>query len=491
MLSVRLGVLGGVLGAVVGLAAATQAAVSVVVGPVYNASNGSRYYKITGGDWNQLRAFALSMGGDLASIENAAENTWVRANVVGNNSKPYIGLNDAAVEGTLVWSNGSSSTYRNWRPGEPSNSVNKDYVRYDSSVEGTWEIVTVAFGPEAIVEISPVGGVPAPVRVPGEVATLTDAFNLLGSVGSRQVDLAAGTYQLTSGLGIDGVTLRGAGIGQTVLQLATGPFPSVGIFNSGSIEDMTLVNRNSEASVIFPSNSGGSVRRVEFTSLPGTADGALVQVPGFSSPLQPITFDACVFNTSSTAFDLDGGGVLVTSSVFRDLGAVSANSNGVAFARFANCLFTRCGPSSLFDQMNTNTVDNSIFWDNSGFLNITNVSNSLVPSPIGGTNFTGNPRFVNAPGNNFDLLPDSPCIDRGAVAAYLSCQPSDFRDFAGRPRAVDIPAVANRFASGSAIDVGPMELTLVACPGDLNSDGVVDDSDFQVFVVWYNQVICP
>jgi hypothetical protein len=29
------------------------------------------------------------------------------------------------------------------------------------------------------------------------------------------------------------------------------------------------------------------------------------------------------------------------------------------------------------------------------------------------------------------------------------------------------------------------------CPADFNNDGVVDDSDFQSFVVSYNQVICP
>jgi hypothetical protein len=29
------------------------------------------------------------------------------------------------------------------------------------------------------------------------------------------------------------------------------------------------------------------------------------------------------------------------------------------------------------------------------------------------------------------------------------------------------------------------------CPADLNTDGRVDDLDFQVFVVAYNAVLCP
>jgi hypothetical protein len=29
------------------------------------------------------------------------------------------------------------------------------------------------------------------------------------------------------------------------------------------------------------------------------------------------------------------------------------------------------------------------------------------------------------------------------------------------------------------------------CPGDLNRDDVVDDQDFQLFVLAYNDVLCP
>jgi hypothetical protein len=29
------------------------------------------------------------------------------------------------------------------------------------------------------------------------------------------------------------------------------------------------------------------------------------------------------------------------------------------------------------------------------------------------------------------------------------------------------------------------------CPADLNSDGLVDDTDFLIFVIAYNAVLCP
>jgi hypothetical protein len=472
------------------LAGLAQAVVTVAAGPFFNPANQSRYYRITGGDWNQFRAFAVAMGGDLASIDDAAENTWVRANVVLTNTKPYIGLNDAASEGTLVWSDGSTSTYRNWRSGEPANTASKDFVRYDSSVAGTWEIVTVNFGPDAIVEIRPVNGVPAPIRVPAEQPTIAGAFTILSQVGANQIDLAAGTYALTNVINLPGLTLRGAGIGQTILQGPTGSFPAVLLVNGGTAQDMTILNRSSVASVV---NLGGlnSLRRVELTSLPGTADGVLLQVSASPSPLDLLAIDSCLFNTSSVAIEIDFGSTTVTSSIFRDLGAVSGGGTVNSFARFANCLFTRCGPTDLFDLANSNSVANSIFWENSGALNVTAVTNSLVPGTASGTNFNGDPRFVNAVANNFNLQSNSPCIDRGLVTSYLACQPTDFKDFAGQPRAADVGLVPNAYGSLAPIDVGPLEFTPAACPGDLNSDGLVDDSDFQIFVVLYDLLICP
>lgn len=472
------------------LAGLAQAAVTVAGGPFFNPATQSRYYRITGGDWNQFRAFAVAMGGDLASIDDAAENTWVRNNVVLTNTKPYIGLNDAASEGTLVWSDGSTSSYRNWRVGEPSNSQTKDYVRYDSSVAGTWEIVAVNFGPDAIVEIRPVNGVPAPIRVPAEQPSIAGAFTILPQVGANQIDLAAGTYPLTNTINLSALTLRGAGMGQTILQGPTGSFPAVLLVNGGTAQDMTIVNRSSVPSV---ANLGGlnSLRRVELTSLPGTADGSLLQVSSSFNPMDLLVIDSCLFNTSSVALDLDLGSATVTSSIFRDLGAVSSGGTGNGFARFSNCLFTRCGPSDLFDLANSNSIANSIFWENSGSLNVTAVTNSLVSGSASGTNFSGDPRFVNPVANNFNLQSTSPCIDRGLVTSYLACQPTDFKDFAGKLRAADVGLVPNAYGTLAPIDVGPLEFTPAACPGDLNSDGLVDDSDFQIFVVLYDLLVCP
>lgn len=74
-------------------------------------------------------AFAQSVGGYLVSINDAAENQWISqtfltaapaaSQVIA--SALWIGLSDAAVEGTFVWASGEAVTFTNWAPGEPNN----------------------------------------------------------------------------------------------------------------------------------------------------------------------------------------------------------------------------------------------------------------------------------------------------------------------------------------------------------------------------------
>ncbi len=67
---------------------------------------------------------AITFGGHLATIDSAAENAWIASTFAtyGNvNRLLWIGLNDAAVEGTFVWASGQPVVYLNWGPGEPNN----------------------------------------------------------------------------------------------------------------------------------------------------------------------------------------------------------------------------------------------------------------------------------------------------------------------------------------------------------------------------------
>src|SRR5829696_828056 len=54
----------------------------------------------------------------------------------------YIGLNDEAIEGTFVWSNGEQVTYTNWYGGEPNNAFGiEDHVEM-LPWDGTWNDMT-------------------------------------------------------------------------------------------------------------------------------------------------------------------------------------------------------------------------------------------------------------------------------------------------------------------------------------------------------------
>lgn len=98
--------------------------VGVLAGPVTNVSNGHVYYLLTENTWTASQAKAVTLGGNLATIRNEAENSWVYANFSefgGVARGLWIGLNDAASEGNFVWVSGEAVSYRNWDVSEPNN----------------------------------------------------------------------------------------------------------------------------------------------------------------------------------------------------------------------------------------------------------------------------------------------------------------------------------------------------------------------------------
>ena len=97
---------------------------AIVAGPFTNPANGHVYYLLDQKGWIASEAEAITLGGHLVTINDAAEDAWVsstffpHANGDGN---LWIGLNDAAVEGTFVWVSGEPVSYLNWGPSQPDN----------------------------------------------------------------------------------------------------------------------------------------------------------------------------------------------------------------------------------------------------------------------------------------------------------------------------------------------------------------------------------
>ncbi|MCK4658712.1 MAG: PEP-CTERM sorting domain-containing protein [Phycisphaerae bacterium] len=94
---------------------------TVVAGPL--TYNDHEYYLVDQGDsgsWTNLEAEAVTLGGHLVTINDAAENEWVRSTFPAfGPHNMWIGLNDIAKEGLFEWVSGEPVTYTNWGPGEP------------------------------------------------------------------------------------------------------------------------------------------------------------------------------------------------------------------------------------------------------------------------------------------------------------------------------------------------------------------------------------
>jgi hypothetical protein len=105
-------------------------------------SNRSYYMLSSAGTWTEAQAEAVSMGGNLATINDEAENQFL-VTTFGGTEGLWIGLTDEAEEGRFKWVNGELAAYRNWHPGEPNGgggiSNNQDYAWINFQEPGKWD----------------------------------------------------------------------------------------------------------------------------------------------------------------------------------------------------------------------------------------------------------------------------------------------------------------------------------------------------------------
>ena len=92
--------------------------------PIFNPATGHWYDLVSSGangSWDNAENNAIALGGHLVTINDAAEEAWLRANFCGGQTRYWIGFTDAAVEGTWAWASGQPVSYTNWDSGEPNN----------------------------------------------------------------------------------------------------------------------------------------------------------------------------------------------------------------------------------------------------------------------------------------------------------------------------------------------------------------------------------
>lgn len=98
----------------------------VIGGPIVNPQNGHSYYLLASAPWTASQATAVTLGGNLVTINDQAEQDWVFETFGlfdGVNRNLWIGFNDLATEGVFEWVSGEAVTFTNWNAGEPSNNL--------------------------------------------------------------------------------------------------------------------------------------------------------------------------------------------------------------------------------------------------------------------------------------------------------------------------------------------------------------------------------
>jgi len=112
---------------------------AVISGPITNPATGNTYYLLSQNNWTASQAEAVTLGGNLVTINDLAENNWVVSQFsnFGNVARAlWIGLNDAKSEGAFVWASGEQVSYRNWGSGEPNNHLGlEDWVHIFPSTD--------------------------------------------------------------------------------------------------------------------------------------------------------------------------------------------------------------------------------------------------------------------------------------------------------------------------------------------------------------------
>ncbi|WP_413351587.1 lectin-like protein [Prochlorococcus sp. MIT 1227] len=101
----------------------------------------SAYVVVEGPSWQEAEAYAQSIGGNLVTINDEAENEWLLNAFKGEPSNSlHIGLKENSNDDDHEWASGDTSLYRNWEAGEPNglNDGNADQTAEFYLNSGRW-----------------------------------------------------------------------------------------------------------------------------------------------------------------------------------------------------------------------------------------------------------------------------------------------------------------------------------------------------------------
>jgi hypothetical protein len=165
--------------------------------------NGSTYILSNSATWQQAQAEAQSLGGNLVTINNQAEQNWL-ITTFGSSEELWIGLTDQVIEGQFKWASGETSTYTNWYAGQPDNGGpnGEHYVVLNYGSSGKWNdypnasfrgiieitsstpTITLAVSPNSVLENGSINILYTFTRTGVTTNALTVNYSIAGTAGS-------------------------------------------------------------------------------------------------------------------------------------------------------------------------------------------------------------------------------------------------------------------------------------------------------------------
>ncbi|MFM6908056.1 MAG: lectin-like protein, partial [Dolichospermum sp.] len=190
------------------------------------------------GTWRQAQAQAVTLGGNLVTVNDAAENQFL-VNTFGGTERLWIGLTDEVTEGTFKWANGEAVTYTNWSPGQPDDNFGgQDYAYINFQNPGKWDDagITDNLNFRGIIEIAN----PSNDTIIG--STGNDTIN--GGIGQDTADYSAIGQAIT--LKPTGVVTKGtAGTDQLVgIENIIGATGQINIIDASTATGTATINAN-------------------------------------------------------------------------------------------------------------------------------------------------------------------------------------------------------------------------------------------------------
>lgn len=120
--------------------------------PVFQRDGHLYFLTSASSGWLAAQQEAASLGGNLVTVNDAAENNWLKQ-TFGTTTEYWIGFTDQATEGSYVWISGEPVTYTDWGTGEPNNSGNQDFGVMN--FRGAWDDQGASASHFGIIEIGP------------------------------------------------------------------------------------------------------------------------------------------------------------------------------------------------------------------------------------------------------------------------------------------------------------------------------------------------